>query len=91
MASDVRRPASQSGTVRAWASETWLLSKRNVYGALGSRHSCARSAKCVRIDNSYIRQSQPAIQLQIQRAGVRLAAVLNAALRSEERSWRVTK
>ncbi len=84
-----RREWSQ-GTVTDWARESWALSKTSVYGNLhGSSGDVARSCPAlpngaqrtpINLDNAYGHATQNVIRRQVERAGVRIAALLNTAL-----------
>jgi hypothetical protein len=73
-------PAQQrdwsKGTPADWAEESFALARDHVYGKLsgpGDRDS-------YRLSPGYIEDATSVVQLQLSRAGVRLAAVLNRAL-----------
>jgi hypothetical protein len=66
------------GTARDWAKESFALSKADAY-ALPSRPTCAAPGS-VSLSAAYQAQAQTDVSLQLERAGVRMAAVLNAAL-----------
>ena len=71
--------ASARGSVDNWARETWVVARTSAYGPLlGNR--CTLPGMPIAISDDYARQSVPVIQLQIRRAGVRLAMLLNRAL-----------
>ena len=76
-ASARRRKKFATGTVSDWAEQTHKLAQQMVYGKLPS----AASGAPVMIGADYERQADPLIELQIERAGARLAAVLNQDLR----------
>ena len=59
------------GTIEDWVIEGHRLAQTVAYGDLGSEV----------IDPAYQRQADPVIELQLEKAGVRLAFLLNAALR----------
>jgi hypothetical protein len=61
------------GTVTDWAMEAFQIAKDTVYGLLPPTASGQR----VELSPSYVREAEPVIKLQIERAGVRLAAILN--------------
>lgn len=77
--------ASRGETLHSWAAETWALSRSHAYRPLRIEDLCSTRVTSVRLGDAYISQSQPVIRLQVQRAGVRLAAVLNTALVSPRR------
>ena len=69
------------GSIEDWARESWQLSRTIAYFPLLAGQPCETSIAPVVIDGNYVRQAVPVIQLQLQRAGVRLATLLNGALR----------
>ena len=71
-----------AGTIVDWARESWNISRRTVYPELkGYPDTCpARSVARAGIDPRYIRVAIPVVRLQVERAGSRLALLLNAAL-----------
>jgi hypothetical protein len=64
----------QKGTIEDWVMEGHKLAQSVAYGDLGSGDAVA-------IGSAYERQAEPLIQLQLERAGMRLASLLNDALR----------
>ncbi|MFI4891739.1 MAG: S1/P1 nuclease [Steroidobacterales bacterium] len=65
------------GTPQDWAAESFLVAKTEVYGRLP-----ASAANGVReLDERYVREAMQTVRRQLQFAGVRLARVLNEALR----------
>jgi hypothetical protein len=74
--SDERRRAWSQGTVSDWVMETFALAHKDAYGLLPGP-----SANSVYLlDTSYVDAAVKDVQMQLARAGVRLAAVLNKAL-----------
>ena len=71
--------SSAAGSIDDWAQETWGVARTSVYGPLLAER-CISPAMPIVIDVSYARQATPVIQLQIRRAGSRLATLLNRAL-----------
>ena len=69
------------GSIEDWARESWQLSRTVAYFPLLAGQPCGTPIAPVIIDDSYVRQAVPVIQLQLQCAGVRLATLLNGALR----------
>jgi hypothetical protein len=67
----------QRGSTADWARESFALAKAVAYGALPAPGERGR----YRLSAAYVRDAVDAVQLQLSRAGVRLAAVLNRALR----------
>jgi hypothetical protein len=73
-----RRARSWSkGTVEAWAEQTHKASQKVVYGRLAK----VAAGAPVPIDAAYEKTADPLIREQIEKAGARLAAVLNATLK----------
>jgi len=71
--------ASARGSIDNWARETWAVARTSAYGPLlGNR--CMLPAMRIAITKEYARQAVPVIQLQIRRAGGRLAMLLNRVL-----------
>jgi hypothetical protein len=63
-----------SGTPADWANESFGLASLEIYGRL------PRSGP-VRLPRDYVSRERAAVQLQLQRAGIRLAAILNRIYR----------
>ena len=80
--SDRRRWAA--GTPAQWALDTFQLAKRDAYGRLPQPGPAAS----FRLGPAYLKAAQRDVRLQLLKAGIRLAAVLNRALdpRSEPSS-----
>lgn len=76
------RAAWVRGGVAEWAREAWEVSRTIAYPALRDYpETCpAPSAQRAMVDEAYIAASRAALRLQVQRAGVRMAMLLNAAL-----------
>ena len=66
------------GTVRSWALETFAVGKRDAYH-LPSLPTCAAPGS-IALSADYIKTAQDDANLQLRRAGVRMAALLNKAL-----------
>jgi hypothetical protein len=62
------------GTIEDWVLEGHRLAQTVAYGDLGDRYPS-------RITTAYERQADAVIKLQLEKAGVRLAYVLNGALK----------
>ena len=62
------------GSIEDWAMEGHRLAQTVAYGDLGSQNPAPITA-------AYERQAEPVIELQLEKAGVRLAYILNAALK----------
>lgn len=67
------------GTTVDWAREAYTLSKDHAYGRLGQAGSGGR----FELDNSYVEDATRVVATQLSRAGVRLAMILNRALRAD--------
>ena len=65
------------GSPRDWAMESFAIAKADVYGRLPG----ARPDGVCLLDERYVRNAVQTVRRQLQIAGVRLALVLNAALR----------
>jgi S1/P1 Nuclease len=76
--SEEQLEAWSSGTPADWAMEAFALARRDAYGPLtppGGHHTYS-------LPPSYTEQAEQDVALQLSRAGVRLAVVLNQALGS---------
>ena len=67
------------GDLTSWAVESYRVAKINVY-ALGTPAGCGRDAAPVALPDAYVAAAKGVAAVQLERAGVRLAAVLNRAL-----------
>jgi hypothetical protein len=65
--------AFERGTVEDWALESHAVARKVVYGALSRRDA-------IDLGTDYFEVAAPAADLQLQKAGIRLAFVLNEAL-----------
>ena len=73
-------PAMAAGTVTDWSRESWQVAKDAAYGvALGD--PCGAVPARVELDNARISALVPIVRLQIARGGMRLARLLDEALR----------
>jgi nuclease S1 len=66
----------RAGTVSTWAMQSFEIAKRVAYGELPKPDADGR----YRLSDAYVRDATAAVRLQLERAGIRLARVLNAAL-----------
>jgi len=73
---DAQRQAWSQGGPADWAQEAFLLARSDAYGRLPSPKNGT-----YRLSGRYIDTAISDVTIQLSRAGVRLAAVLNAALR----------
>lgn len=80
--SAAQRALWSRGSVSDWARQSWALSSTIIYGKLPELAAActAPPAQVVVVDEAYYRAVAPVIREQVERAGVRLAVVLNAAL-----------
>ena len=74
-----QRTAWRQGDASSWATESFQVSRSTVY-TIGSRAGCESDAAPITISPGYAVAAQAAAQVQLERAGVRLALVLNTAL-----------
>lgn len=79
--SDADRKAWERGSIADWVEESNRVAMTLVYRALPVELSCARKTHrdALAIDQAYYAQAAPVIEMQIRKAGVRLARVLNEA------------
>ncbi|PWT98531.1 MAG: S1/P1 Nuclease [Terriglobia bacterium] len=66
-----------AGTPEQWCNESFHAAEATVYGLLPPHATGAP----VELGESYARAAQPVIEVQIEKAGVRLAAILNRSVR----------
>ena len=66
----------REGGPAAWAMQSFEIAQLVAYGELPTRDTTGR----YRLSETYVRDATAAVRLQLERAGVRLAQVLNAAL-----------
>jgi S1/P1 Nuclease len=76
------RQAMAKGDIADWARESWELSRNVVYPELRDYpDSCpVKPDRRATVDAAYIAAASDPLRRQVERAGVRLAALLNAAL-----------
>ena len=67
------------GDAAAWAMETWAVGKASAY-TFGTASGCDPAKPRAYVPYGYEQAARPVIELQLERAGVRLATVLNRAL-----------
>lgn len=77
-----RMQAHASGSIADWARESWDLSRTIAYPQLRDYPDTCPAKSDLRpvVDAAYVRAATPAVRLQVERAGVRLAMLLNGAL-----------
>jgi hypothetical protein len=62
-----------AGTVEQWAGESFAAAQSTAYGLLPT----VASGETVELDSRYALMAQPVVEQQLEKAGVRLAAILN--------------
>jgi hypothetical protein len=67
-----------TGSPDDWAMEAFMIAKQDAYG-----DPPLSKSKRQHLDGAYAAQAEKDVALQLSRAGVRLASLLNAALRSQ--------
>ncbi|HEV2567211.1 S1/P1 nuclease [Sphingomonas sp.] len=78
-AADERRALTR-GSVEDWSHETWDVARRVTYGA-HAQDPCATPIEHAVLDNAKIEAAIPVVRGQVLRAGLRLARMLDEALR----------
>ncbi|MGH8151097.1 MAG: S1/P1 nuclease [Steroidobacteraceae bacterium] len=73
-----RRAWSRGGPA-AWANESFAIAKRDIFGPL---HGAGESGELVALPDDYAVRERPVAARQLEKAGVRLAMVLNATFAS---------
>lgn len=74
-----QKTAWEQGTVQDWATETYNAAKNAAY-TIGSPSGCSSDATPVPLPAGYVERAKSVAAVQLERAGVRLALVLNRAL-----------
>lgn len=79
---DADKAAWERGSISDWVEESNRIAMTLVYRALRAEFSCSRRTHrdALAIDQAYYSQAAPVIEVQIRKAGIRLAMVLNEAL-----------
>jgi hypothetical protein len=78
---DGNRNAWEKGSISDWTSESHRIARDAVYPLLPVAGSCSsKIVEVIAIDQAYYAKAAPLIEVQIRRAGVRLARVLNETL-----------
>lgn len=72
------REAWNQGTAVSWANETWAVAKRFVYGSFPGE---GQTDAPIVLSITYANAQRAVVARQLERAGVRLAAVLNRSLK----------
>ncbi len=73
-----KRAAWAKGTPADWARESFGIAKASVY-TLGSTPGCGTGSAPIAFSSVYQEQAQAAARVQLEKAGVRLATILNRA------------
>ncbi len=76
-----QRRAWEKGDVSSWARESWGVARSVTYPSLtGVPDACVTKSNArVLVDEAYVAASRESVRLQVQRAGVQLALLLNRA------------
>ncbi|HYS75697.1 MAG TPA: S1/P1 nuclease, partial [Burkholderiales bacterium] len=75
------KAAWEKGSISGWVAESHAIAGDFAYAALPAAASCRRKITgVVALGEAYYDQAAPVIEVQIRKAGVRLAKVLNEAL-----------
>jgi len=75
------RSAWERGSIADWVDESHRIAADTVYAALPVAASCSdKIVDAVALDRAYYAKAAPVIEIQIRKAGVRLARVLNETL-----------
>ena len=79
--SPAEKSAVEQGNVRSWSEENWAVSKEIAYPRAMDRDPCgAKPAAPVVIDEADVTAARTALRQQVERGGIRLARLLDAAL-----------
>ena len=70
----------QAGTVTDWSRQSWEVAKDDVYPSVMGDKACGDEPSHVTMDEATIEKEVPIARLQVKRAGLRLAKVLDEAL-----------
>lgn len=73
------RTSWEAGDARSWAMESYAIAKQSVY-TIGSKSGCHRDAAPVALPAGYGDAAKNVAAQQLEKAGVRLARILNADL-----------
>jgi len=75
------RSAWERGSIADWVDESHRIARDTVYALLPVAASCSNKiVDVVALDGTYYAKAAPVIEMQIRKAGVRLARVLNETL-----------
>jgi len=78
---DARRRAYAEGSPTEWARESFTVATHGAYGPVPSPPGPYPRGGVIKLDQAYSAEADRLVAVQLQRAGVRLARVLNEALR----------
>ncbi|MGN6376936.1 MAG: S1/P1 nuclease [Sphingomonas sp.] len=70
----------QAGTVTDWSRQSWEIAQQDVYASVMNGKPCEAEPPRVTMDETTIEKEVPIARLQVKRAGLRLAKVLDEAL-----------
>ena len=70
-----------AGTVTDWSREAWAVSRRYVYGSVAGGDGCGAPIRSATLDDATVARLVPIARLEVERGGLRLAKLLDAALR----------
>ena len=77
---DTGRASVPIGSASGWARESWDLARQTAYSPTAVVAGCGHGAPPVDVGPAYRAAAVQVVAQQLERAGIRLAAVLNAAL-----------
>ena len=75
------RHAVASGTVEDWSRENWEVARDHVYAPVSGGDPCANRPERVALDQARIEEAIPVLRRQVVHGGLRLARLLDEALR----------
>ena len=80
-----RYPAAErtrvaAGSVTDWSRESWEVAKRVTYSTATGGDPCGPTPTRVKLDEATIEGLVPAVRLEVERGGLRLAKLLDQAL-----------
>ena len=78
--SPAERARVAAGSVTDWIRESWAVAKAVTYATALGGDPCAPTPTRVKLDNETIAGLVPAVRLEVERGGLRLAKLLDAAL-----------
>ncbi|MEG3089053.1 S1/P1 nuclease [Sphingomonas sp. PB4P5] len=75
------KAAVQAGSVEDWSRESWQVAHDSVYAVAQGGDACAPAGTRAMLDQATIEKLVPVAKLQVERGGLRLARLLDEALR----------